>query len=138
MEDRERSTVTVAVYGLWGLLVLGALAVLIDVALARPRVLGIRFARVGQLLLFLAFAVGAAGFAQVGYPRYTLGFAFLAAGWGLLFVDWFLGEQLGEWFVPGLLVLFVVGMSILLVGMVSDEEAQEVLLSVPDPLEDVV
>ena len=138
MENPERSTIAASVYGLWALLVLGALAVLTDVALSRPSVVGLRFARVGQLLFFLAFVVGAAGFAQVGFRRYTLGFAFLAAGWGLLFADAFLGELLGEWFVYGLLVFFVVGMGFLIVGMVSDEPAGEVLIPSPEPIDDWV
>lgn len=138
MEERSSSTVGVSIYGMWGLLVIGTLAVLTDVALARPTVLGLRFHRVGQLLFFLAFVTGAVGFAQLGYRRYTFGFAFLAAGWGLLFADRFLGEAFGELFIPGLLVLFVIGMALLLVGMVSDEQAQEVLVPTAEPLDELV
>lgn len=138
MAEQEQSTVAVSIYGMWGLLVVGVLAVLTDVAMARPTVVGLRFQRVGQLFFFLSFVIGAVGFAQLGYRRYTLGFAFLAAGWGLLFADRLLGERLGEWFVPGLLVPFVVGMGFVLVGMVSDEQAREVLVPAPDPLDDLV
>ncbi|MFD1585690.1 hypothetical protein ACFR9U_01745 [Halorientalis brevis] len=137
MDEQTGSTVSVSIYGLWGLLVLGTLAVLTDVSLSRPTVLGLRFHRVGQLFFFLAFVIGAVGFSQLGYRRYTFGFAFLAAGWGLLFADRLLGAELGDLFIPGLVVLFVIGMALLLVGIVSDEQAQEVLVPTAEPLDDV-
>ncbi len=137
MDEQTGSGGGVSIYGMWGLLVLGTLAVLTDVSLGRPTVVGLRFHRVGQLLFFLAFVIGAVGFSQLGYRRYTFGFAFLAAGWGLLFADRLLGAELGDLFIPGLLVLFVVGMALLLVGMVSDEQAQDVLLPSADPLDDL-
>lgn len=131
----QRPSVKTLIYGTWFVLATGTLAVLIGARASLPSVLDIGILRLGQLLFVAGFAIGALGFANLGYRFYTIGCACMGAVWGILFVVDVIGNPFGDTFAYVLLVPLVVGLMFLIMGIVSDEQAARVLTTVSDRVE---
>ncbi len=124
MDDIDIRSPKFLIYAMWVVLVNAAIMVVAAAGVGKSGMVGMGIHRLSQLLFVTGFLLGAVGFNQLRYRRYTIGCSFLAVGWGLLFTDWLLADLLGDLFVFSLLTMFVVGIVFFLVGIVTEPTAR--------------